>query len=489
MTIPPEPPPVCEEARSVFANRTVNLRSISTVGFDMDYTLVHYHVAEWERRAFEHVAERLGARGWPADKLKFDPTFATRGLVLDLELGNIVKATRFGYIVRAFHGTTALDFTQQRETYARTLVDLGDSRWRFLNTLFALSEAGLFAQAVRLYDEGALADAEGPPIQGYADLFERVKDALNSTHLEGELKAEIAQDPERFVDVDPALPVVLEDFRAAGKKLLLITNSEWSYTQQMMSYCFDRFLPGGKTWRDLFDIVVVAARKPAFFRQGQPVFEIVDENGLLRPWIGKLERGRAYLGGDATLVESSLGVAGEDVLYVGDHVFADIRVSKDLQRWRTALVVRELEEEVDAIRRFAPSQAKLDGLMAAKRDVESQMSQARLALQRSELGYGPEPGVPADALRDRLAALKAQITTLDEQLSPLAIAAGQLMNKNWGPTMRAGADKSHFARQIERNADVYTSRVANFAHVTPFGYLRSPRQSLPHDAVHPPTAD
>ena len=48
--------------------------------------------------------------------------------------------------------------------------------------------------------------------------------------------------------------------------------------------------------------------------------------------------------------------------------------------------------------------------------------------------------------------------------------------------MRAGNDKSHLARQVERYADIYMSRVSNFLHQTPFVYFRSPRGSLPHDA-------
>ena len=40
-----------------------------------------------------------------------------------------------------------------------------------------------------------------------------------------------------------------------GKTLLLITNSDYQYTDVMMSYCYDRFLPQGMRWRDLFDMV------------------------------------------------------------------------------------------------------------------------------------------------------------------------------------------------------------------------------------------
>jgi 5'-nucleotidase len=32
--------------RGIFCNRTLNLRSLGAIGYDLDYTLVHYHVVE-----------------------------------------------------------------------------------------------------------------------------------------------------------------------------------------------------------------------------------------------------------------------------------------------------------------------------------------------------------------------------------------------------------------------------------------------------------
>jgi len=55
--------------------------------------------------------------------------------------------------------------------------------------------------------------------------------------------------------------------------------------------------------------------------------------------------------------------------------------------------------------------------------------------------------------------------------------------------MRAGNDKSHMARQVERYADIYMSRVSNFLFQTPFVFLRSPRGSLPHDPEPGPGAE
>lgn len=40
-----------------------------------------------------------------------------------------------------------------------------------------------------------------------------------------------------------------------GKKLMLITNSDYHYTNRMMSFAYNQFMPRGSTWRDLFNMV------------------------------------------------------------------------------------------------------------------------------------------------------------------------------------------------------------------------------------------
>lgn len=474
MTAPfavPSLPPV---ARRVFANRTLNLRSIEAVGFDMDYTLIHYNADEWERRAFEYAKAGIAKLGWPVESLEFTPQAFTLGLVVDRELGNVVKANRFGFVKRATHGTRPLDFEEQRAVYSRVLVDLAEARWQFMNTLFSLSEACLFAGLVDLIDEGKL-----PSGTSYEDAYDAVRSSLDAAHVEGALKREIVKNPERFVELDEELPLALADLKNAGKKLLVITNSEWEYTRDMMSYTFDRFVPGG--WRTLFDLVIVGARKPDFFTARGPIFEVVDESGLLRPNLGPLKQGGFYLGGNARLVEKMLECPGERILYVGDHIFSDVNVTKNLLRWRTALVIRPLEDEIAAFQSFKERQKDLDLLMAEKELLEHSYGQLRLQLLRLDRGHGPKGDSSLSELRRRMQALRGDMETLDARIAPLAKQASEIMNRGWGPMMRAGNDKSHLARQIERHADIYTSRVANLLHATPFAYLRSPRGNLPHD--------
>lgn len=469
--------PLIPPERRIYCNRTLNLRAVRAIGYDMDYTLIHYHVDEWERRAYEHIQQGLAAQDWPVGDLRFHPELFIRGLIIDRERGNILKANRFGYVKRASHGTRLLDFEEQRRCYERTRVDLAEPRWVFLNTLFSYSEACMYAQLVDLLDAARL-----PEVLGYSDLYQRVKVTLDRAHLEGELKDEIIAAPERFVELDADLPLALLDQRRAGKKLLLITNSEWSYTSSMMSYAFNRFLPVGTGWRELFDVVIVSTRKPDFFTQRMPLFEVVNEEGLLKPCPGGLRSGGIFLGGDATQVERHLGASGEEILYVGDHIFADVNVSKSVLRWRTALVLRELEIEVHALEGFAERERELEQLMDEKERLEDEHAHARLALQRRQLGYGPQDDQRGPGeLQAELSRLRTSLMTLDEAIAPLAQAAAALANSRWGLLMRAGNDKSHLARQIERYADIYTSRASNFLLLTPFAYLRSTRGTLPHD--------
>ncbi|MCB2222858.1 MAG: HAD-IG family 5'-nucleotidase [Actinobacteria bacterium] len=466
------PPPAVPPERRIYANRTLNLRSIRAIGYDMDYTLIHYRVEEWERGAYEAARAALAARGWPVDGLAFDPATVIRGLTLDLELGNLVKPTRFGYVIKASHGTEPLDYDRLRRAYHGTVVNLAEDRFVFLNTLFSLSEAHLFAQLVDLLDEGLL-----PKGMSYTDVYRAVRETIDEAHMEGALKDKITADPERYVVHDPDMAAALVDQHGAGKRLLLITNSGWDYTKRMMAYALDPHLPAGTTWRDLFEVVIVSSSKPGFFEGSAPWFEVVDEErGLLRPHPGAIAPGAVYFGGNAADLEESLGLSGDQILYVGDHLFADVHVSKTLLRWRTALIIRELESEILDQSEFVPTEHDLQAQMTRKEDL-----QRRLSLLRLERQHAMAAGEGHRALTRAVEDLRAEIVALDEEIAPLARAAGRLRNEAWGPLMRSGNDKSLFARQVERYADVYTSRASNFRFETPYAFLRAARGSLPHD--------
>mgnify|MGYP001828473404 CR=1 FL=1 len=464
--------------RGIFANRTLNLRSIRAIGYDMDYTLIDYNAEEWERTAFEHARRRLADRGLPVDDAVFDHRQVIRGLALDLELGNLVKATRFGYVIHATHGTRPMEFDELRRAYSGQFVDLAEDRYEFVNTLFSLSEASLFAQLVDQLEAGNVQEP-----MGFDDLYAVVRQSVDEVHREGDLKAEILSDPDRFVRKDAEVVLALRDQRRAGKRLVLITDSEWEYADRVMSYAFDEFLDSGN-WRSLFDAIVVSARKPGFFTERNPLYIVEDEErALLRPHHGAIESGSVFFGGNAAVLEESLGISGAEILHVGDHLLSDVRATKAMLRWRTAIVLRELEDEVRAQHDFLPLEEQLREKMRRKVEMESEISQLRLVRQRREQGYGPPEDTESIDPAAGIERLLGAVAELDQEIAPLAKAATTLGNEWWGPLMRAGNDKSLFARQMERYADIYTSRVANFLFATPYAYIRAARSSLPHDQV------
>jgi hypothetical protein len=350
----------------------------------------------------------------------------------------------------------------------------------FLNTLFSLSEASLFAQGVDLLDAGKL-----PSGIGYNELFVAVRAAVDGSHRDGVLKADVLADPERFISLDGDIVASLLDQTHAGKRLMLITNSEWSFASEMMTYTFDRYLPSGQTWRDLFGTVIVSAAKPDFFTSSNPLYKVVDEDrGLLEPHFGSIEEGGIFFGGNARLVEEFLGLSGDQILYVGDHLYGDVHFSKALLRWRTALILQELESEIRALEGFLPSQRLLGELMENKEQLEARLSALRLAALRSKSGYAaPMTDVPDVATA--ITKTRDELLALDDEIAPLAIEAGHLRSPAWGLMMRAGADKSLLARQVERYADIYTSRVSNLLFPGPYAMFRIGRLDLPHDP-HPP---
>jgi chromosome segregation ATPase len=178
-----------------------------------------------------------------------------------------------------------------------------------------------------------------------------------------------------------------------------------------------------------------------------------------------------------------LGLSGDEILYIGDHIYVDVNVSKTLFRWRTALVLRELEHDIRAVTCFQQQEMELNRLMQQKIRLEKEISQSRLNLQYVQASASEDP-MRLQKIKhhqDQIQTTRAQVIELDASIQPLLQEAAQLNNTRWGLLMRAGNDKTHLARQLERHADIYMSRVSNLKAVTPYAYLRAQAGTLPHD--------
>src|SRR5207247_1978587 len=152
------------------------------------------------------------------------------------------------------------------------------------------------------------------------------RESIDEAHRDGTILEAVCADLPRYVMRDPDLAPTLHKFRSAGKKLFLLTNSRWPYTEKMMTYLLGGAMAEYPAWRNFFDVVIVAATKPAFFQERRPLMERDGE--ALRPAQFPLERGRVYEGGNLHELERALGVSGDQILYVGDHIYGDILRSK-----------------------------------------------------------------------------------------------------------------------------------------------------------------
>jgi 5'-nucleotidase len=476
-----QPPP---ELR-IFVNRNLRLGTIRAIGFDMDYTLARYRREHIEEAAHRLTIEKLMARGLPDEirSLRYDPTFVIRGLTVDKQLGNILKLDRHNHVCRVFHGRRRLTAEERRELYRRQRISFIPPRFALVDTLFSLPEMCLYADLVDL-----LTRRNGGVAPDTAKLFDDTRESIDEAHRDDTLKSLIKADLPHFVDRDPLLGRTLHKLRSAGKKLFLLTNSSWDYTRTMMSYLLDGDLPEYPEWERYFDIVIVGARKPEFFISAMPFAEL-DEEGVEKPEnVDRLDKGRIYQGGHLRQFELLTGVGGEEVLYVGDHIYGDILRSKKASLWRTALIVEELEDEIKKTLAHASEFNRLVKLEEQRTRLDDLTNIQRQQLAAIERLLGPDESrrdaqfldikAARDEAKRRLQSVSASIERLEAQLDVV-------FNPNWGMVFKEGPENSRFGEQVEDYACLYTSRVSNFLGYSAYQYFRSPRDLMPHEREQP----
>ncbi len=487
----PDPPP----ERRIFTNRDLNFDRIPLVGFDMDYTLAIYRQEAIEELSLECTIDKLIKRGYPEQirSVDADPRFAIRGLMVDKRLGNVMKMDRHGYVGRAYHGRHRLTSEERKRVYR--VQRLGQERERFapVDTLFELPEVTLFAEIVELIDaHPELWPHSSPP--GYPEAWQDVRECIDESHRDGSIKDLVRQDPGRYIERDPDLPETLHKFRSAGKKLFVLTNSFFPYTNAVMTYLLGGS-PSYADWTAYFDWVVVGSGKPGFFTEGRPFQELSregDKIGSMRP---DVQRGKFYQGGNQGGLQQSFGVHPDEVLYVGDHIYGDIVRSKKSSGWRTALVVQELQHELAVRRDRAIMLQEITGLYTLRARIAAEVSSqrhlsrvlSRLTVEQLVDGHGLSPQEAEQQLETTRASVRRQVERLrayEEETREIferrSKEVDEAFNPYWGSSFAERHDTSRFGSQVEYYACIYTSRVSNFRYVSPSKYFISPHGSLPH---------
>uniref|UniRef100_A0A8C5GY17 Cytosolic purine 5'-nucleotidase-like n=1 Tax=Gouania willdenowi TaxID=441366 RepID=A0A8C5GY17_GOUWI len=442
----------------VFVNRSVTLENIKCYGFDMDYTLALYKSPDYESMGFELIRDRMVSIGYAHEILRYtyDPSFATRGLVVDTTYGNLLKVDSNGNILVCSHGFHFIKGDHIQTYYPNKFIQRDDTeRFYILNTLFNLSETYLYACLVDFftrctrYTNLKKGFQHGDLFMSFRSMFQDVRDAMDFIHNNGILKERTIKYLDKYVIKDPNLPLLLSRIREVAK-VFLATNSDFNYTEVSHTLLFHLIFPRipskeSTPWRTFFDLVVVDTRKPLFFAEGTVLRQVDTDTGKLRigTYTGELHHGTVYSGGSSDIICDLLGVKGKNILYVGDHIFGDILKSKKRQGWKTFLVVPELEKELQ--------------LWDEKKSLFEELKCLDLFLAElyKELDSGSESSREIGTIQTRMKVLTYRMD----------MSYGQM-----GSLLRSGSRQTLFASQLMRYADLYSSTCINLLRY-PFNYL------------------
>ncbi|HNX95093.1 MAG TPA: HAD-IG family 5'-nucleotidase [Holophaga sp.] len=482
LPVPRFPAPPEETAlphsRKVFALKNIHFRQVKAVGFDMDYTLSHYRSPEIDELAFKKSSRLLvREKHYPAALLDrdFDPSFAIRGLILDGVRGNLLKLNSDRMVVRASHGSTPIDRLAIELAYGKRRLSTSAKGFRSIDTLFEIPESHLFAVLVDAVDAGLL------PGKDYIQVFQDVRWAIDTAHRNGDMKAEILENREFFILRDPELPRALDRWKRAGKKLFVLSNSEWSFTEGVLSYLLDGQDPARPDWRDYFDLVVVSAMKPAFFEEARWPESLPGETC-------------AFSGGNANWMEDQLGASGEEILYIGDHIYGDILRSKKEASWNTCLLIPELGANLQSLADHTEDLQDFLRAETQRRQAEQQVSLLQDKLERhrqhrhvlaSRLSPEALQALDAEAahLESEMAIILRKKAAADAFVHQVDQRLEAAFNARWGSIFREGYQQTRFADQIHQYASAYTGRIANLYFMDPDAALYAPVPTLPHERI------
>lgn len=361
-----------------------------------------------------------------------------------------------------------------------------------MDTLFQFVDASLFATCVEMKDNE---EYEILDYKTYEEIYKDIRECVDLCHRDGVIKDEVARNPEKYIVIDDEMIPMLQQFRRDGIKTFLLTNSYWEYTSVAMNYLYhkadvDDELKKKNEWLDLFDLVVVGSCKPAYlvdpylnlFRVNPEdgsllntdgIYEIdaLGENGVQK----FLEQGKVFQGGNWKHLDKMLGIqAGEEVLYVGDHLYSDVLRSKRTLGWRSCFIMPELPEEMQTFHEQLPQLDKINKLRSLRDELN--------ILRDSFISDAKKTG-KTEHLVETVKKLDEDDEKIRVVLTNMARGYHSAFHPIWGCMFSAGYQDSRLAYFVTNYACLYTAKATNLGLVSTTRAFRTSGNVLPHDRL------
>ena len=321
---------------NVFVNRTLNLRKIKCIGFDMDHTLVRYNSYEFEKLAHSLLLKKLvSEKNYPQEVLNFKFSFDSviRGLIIDSQRGNLLKVSRHGAIRVSHHGTKRIEFRDQQKDYRGTYVDLSNPNFAAIDTAFSLSVAILFGQLVDLKDSLP----HSAPIPEYPMILGRDQYDGHGTETTPS-RASCA----RIYQVHHRRRNRRARTRAIKTRKDPVHRHKLRYhSQRLCSITPSRRFKGLQVVAGSVSVRDHRREKPLLLRQSK--LSESEPGGWHTHELRRQIRARLYQGGCAPLSKKALA-DGEDILYVGDHIYKRHRPTEKRQQMANSSCDRRIRQ-------------------------------------------------------------------------------------------------------------------------------------------------
>eukprot|EP00118_Oscarella_pearsei_P021820 m.248090 g.248090 ORF g.248090 m.248090 type:complete len:504 (+) comp40281_c1_seq20:515-2026(+) len=446
------------DPRAIFANNELPLAQIDAYGFDYDYTIAQYsnelHSVVYDRAKEILVKEN----NFPSEilGLPYEPGFAIRGLHHHIEKNVLMKLDMFLNIQggTVYSGRTPLKNEKVFEVLEGNYVSTSDlsaisgknGKARQLVDQFAVPEMTLLADCTQY-----MMDNEIPYDSEY--LASDIKYAISKVHLNNYMYETILSDKEKYILRSPRTVDLLNWLKSSGKHLFIITNSKFTFVNEGMNFLV------GEDWRDLFDVIIVKARKPEFYNDDDKPFRPQEPTGDTPTWrrISRFEPGGVYQEGNVYQFTALTGWRGANVLYFGDHVYSDLADAILKIGWRTGAIIPELEDEINTSNSLAYTK-KVFWLLSLQTLIED--------LQIFSQG---EPSSLMQSWLEERDTLRHDLKTM--------------FNPQFGSIFRTHQNPTYFSRRLSRFADIYTSSIDNLLQYSLKHTFYPRRAALPHEIV------
>jgi len=479
----------------IFCNRELKVENLKAIGFDMDYTLAQYQQPAFDKLAFDGAKDKLvKSLGYPKEVLDFayDHERWTRGLIIDTVRGNFLKIDRHKYVRVAYHGMEKIDSTTRKVLYSKNfnkVESFSEKSYVNMDTLFQFVDAQLFALLIDLKDNG---EYESLDFKTYSEIYRDIRESVDLCHRDGVIKDEVARNPEKYLVIDKGMIPMLRRYKEDGMKLFLLTNSFWEYTSTAMNYIYhekkvDEETQKKNEWLELFDVAIAGSCKPAFLLDPYlQLFRVNMQDGSLKNTDGVfemnampngvddfLEEGKVFQGGNWQHLHKLMGVrSGDEILYVGDHLYSDVLRSKRTLGWRSLFIMPELEDEMKSFAKALPLRKQIEYLRRLREELSRKAEEVRRESDKND-----------PLVQKILEEMDEDEASIKSTLSPLVEEWHRSFHPLWGAMFNAGYQDSRFAFFVQNYSCLYTSRASNLGLVSTKKSFRTVMESVPNDRL------